>query len=63
MVLESRLADLLQGQAKKFIHGFNAEHLNLGLLSGFLELRNLALNPEPVDELMLGSDLPFVLKA
>ena len=22
-----------------------------------------ALNPEPVDELMLGSDLPFVLKA
>ena len=23
-------ADLLQGQAKKFIHGFNAEHLNLG---------------------------------
>ncbi|CAE7871789.1 Ank2 [Symbiodinium microadriaticum] len=63
MVLESRLADLLQGQAKKFIHGFNAEHLNLGLLSGFLELRNLALNPEPVDDLLLGSDLPFVLKA
>lgn len=63
MVLESRLAELLQGQAKKFINGFNAEHLNLGLLSGFLELRNLALNPEPLDELFLGSDLPFVVKA
>ncbi|CAK9113775.1 Vacuolar protein sorting-associated protein 13a [Durusdinium trenchii] len=63
MVLESRLAELLQGQAKKFINGFNAEHLNLGLLSGFLELRNLALNPEPIDELLLGSDLPFVVKA
>lgn len=62
MVLESRLAELLQGQAKKFISGFNAEHLNLGLLSGFLELRNLALNPEPFDELFLGSDLPFVVK-
>ena len=24
-------AELLQGQAKKFIHGFNAEHLNLGV--------------------------------
>ncbi|CAJ1449426.1 unnamed protein product, partial [Effrenium voratum] len=63
MVLEGRLADLLQGQAKKFINGFNAEHLSLGLLSGYLELRNLALNPEPLDELLLGSDLPFVVKA
>ena len=27
-------AELLQGQAKKFISGFNAEHLNLGQNAG-----------------------------
>ena len=36
-------ADLLQGQAKKFIHGFNAEHLNLG---GGKELKSVHMSSQ-----------------
>ncbi|CAE8679301.1 unnamed protein product, partial [Polarella glacialis] len=63
MVFENRLAELLQDQAKKFLHGFSSEQLHLGLLSGQIELRNLALNPAPLDDLLLSTEMPFVVKA
>jgi hypothetical protein len=63
MVFEGRVAEMLQNQASRFLRGFAAEHLRLGLLSGRLELRGLSLNPEPLDALLLESEIPLVMKA
>lgn len=63
MVFEGRIVDMLQAQASRFIRGFKSEQLRLGLLSGSLELRGLALNPDPLDELCMDAEIPFVVKA
>jgi len=63
MVFEGRIAEMLQNQASRFLRGFSAEQLKLGLLSGRLELCGLALNAEPLDALLLESEIPLVMKA
>lgn len=63
MVFESRIAELLRNQASRFLRGFSAEQLQLGLLNGRLGLTGLTLNPEPLDTLLLESEVPLVLKA
>lgn len=63
MVLEARIAELLQNQASRFLQGFSADQLQLGLLSGRIELQRLGLNPDPFDEALLALELPLVLKA
>lgn len=40
-----------------------AEQLRVGILSGRLGLCNLTLNPEPLDALLLESEIPLVVKA
>jgi len=54
---------MLQNQASRFLRGFSFEQMRLGLLSGRLELHSLALNPEPLDALLLESEIPLVVKA
>jgi len=63
MVFEGRIAEMLQNQASRFLRGFSADQLKLGLLSGRLELVGLALNAEPLDSLLLESEVPLVMKA
>lgn len=63
MVFEGRIAEMLQNQASRFLRGFSSDQLRLGLLSGRLELHSLALNTEPMDALLLESEIPLVVKA
>jgi len=63
MVFEGRIADMLQNQASRFLRGFTAEQIRIGLLKGRLELAGLALNPEPLDVLFMESEIPLVMKA
>mmetsp|Transcript_38013 Transcript_38013/g.88856 ORF Transcript_38013/g.88856 Transcript_38013/m.88856 type:complete len:2604 (-) Transcript_38013:319-8130(-) len=63
MVFEGRIADMLQNQASRFLRGFTAEQIRIGLLKGRLELQGLALNPEPLDVLFMESEIPLVMKA
>lgn len=63
MVFEGRIAEMLQNQASRFLRGFSAEQLRIGLISGRLELHSLALNPEPLDALLLESEIPLMMKA
>jgi len=63
MVFEGRVAEMLQNQASRFLRGFTSDQLKLGLVTGRLELRNLALNPEPFDALLLESEVPLIMKA
>lgn len=62
MVFENKLADLLQTSASYFLHGFSADQLRIGVLRGCLEFCNLTLNPEPLDTLLVESEVPFSLK-
>lgn len=63
MVFESLIPEMLQNQASRFLRGFSGDQLKVGLLSGRVELQGLALNPEPLDSLLLESEIPLIMKA
>jgi Vacuolar sorting-associated protein 13, N-terminal/N-terminal region of Chorein or VPS13 len=63
MVIKSKIYDFLKKNIGEYIYGFEKNQLDVGLLSGHIELSNVNFRPEKVNELLVGLGFPIHIKA
>jgi hypothetical protein len=62
-MIRRRVYAALKDTLAKFIMNFNEEQLNVGLISGDVEMKNLILNADVVNAILSEQNLPIQLKA
>lgn len=63
MVIKSKIYDFLKKNLGEYLYGFEKNQLDVGLLSGHIELVNVNFRPDKVNELMARQGLPVHIKA
>jgi hypothetical protein len=62
-MINEKVYSYLEKYLKKYLIGFNKEQLDVGLLSGSIELKEINLNAVSINKLFEKYKLPFALKA
>lgn len=63
MVIKSKIYDFLKKNLGEYLYGFEKNQLDVGLLSGRIELVNVNFRPDKVNELLASQGLPVHIKA
>jgi hypothetical protein len=62
-MLKRKLFGALKDTLSKFVYNFKEEMIEVGLLSGKIELKDLIIKPNPVNEIFSKMNSPIRLKA
>jgi len=54
---------LLKDSLNNFVYDFNEERLEVGLISGIIELKDLVIKPDAVNSVLSKANQPIRLKA
>lgn len=63
MVIKSKIYEFLKENLGEYLYGFEKNQLDVGLLSGRIELVNVNFRPDKVNELLGSQGLPIHIKA
>ncbi|OMJ75937.1 hypothetical protein SteCoe_24833 [Stentor coeruleus] len=63
MVIKSKIYDFLKKNLGEYLYGFEKNQLDVGLLSGHIDLVNVNFRPDKVNELLGSHGLPVHIKA
>lgn len=63
MVIKSKIYDFLKKNLGEYLYGFEKNQLDVGLLSGHIDLVNVNFRPDKVNELLGSHGLPIHIKA
>ena len=63
MVIKSKIYDFLKKNLGEYLYGFQKNQLDVGLLSGHIDLVNVNFRPSKVNQLLGTLGLPITLKA
>ena len=63
MVIKSKIYDFLKKNLGEYLYGFEKNQLDVGLLSGHIELVNVNFRPDKVNELLGSLGFPVQIKA
>ena len=62
-MLRRRVYNALKSTLSEFLYGFTEDKIEIGILSGKIELRNFIVKPNKVNELFKKLNAPIALKA
>lgn len=63
MVIKSKIYDFLKKNLGEYLYGFQKNQLDVGLLSGHIDLVNVNFRPDKVNQLLGSLGLPITIKA
>jgi Vacuolar sorting-associated protein 13, N-terminal/N-terminal region of Chorein or VPS13 len=63
MVIKSKIYDFLKKNLGEYLYGFQKNQLDVGLLSGHIDLVNVNFRPDKVNQLLGALGLPIQIKA
>ena len=63
MVIKSKIYEFLKKNLGEYLYGFQKNQLDVGLLSGHIDLVNVNFRPDKVNELLGSLGLPIQIKA
>ncbi|OMJ68812.1 hypothetical protein SteCoe_33633 [Stentor coeruleus] len=63
MVIKSKIYDFLKKNLGEYLYGFQKNQLDVGLLSGHIDLVNVNFRPDKVNQLLGTLGLPITIKA
>ncbi|OMJ83156.1 hypothetical protein SteCoe_16010 [Stentor coeruleus] len=63
MVIKSKIYDFLKKNLGEYLYGFEKNQLDVGLLSGHIDLVNVNFRPDKVNEFLGSQGLPIHIKA
>ena len=62
-MLKRRVYNALKAKLSEFLYGFTEDTIEIGILSGKIELKNLSVRPNKVNEIFKKGNVPIALKA
>jgi len=62
-MLRRRVYNALKDKLSEFLYGFTEDKIEIGLLSGRIELKNLIVKPKKVNEIFEKGNIPISMKA
>lgn len=62
-MLKKRVYNALKAKLSEFLYGFTEDTIEIGILSGKIELKNLIVRPNKVNEIFKRGNIPISLKA
>jgi len=62
-MIKRRVYALLKDSLNNFVYDFNEERLEVGLISGIIELKDLVIKPDAVNSVLSKANQPIRLKA
>jgi len=62
-MIKRKVYALLKDSLNKFVYDFNEERLEVGLISGIIELKDLVIKPDAVNAVLSKANQPIRLKA
>lgn len=62
-MLKRRVYNALKAKLSEFLYGFTEDTIEIGILSGKIELKNLIVRPNKVNEIFKKGNVPIALKA
>ena len=54
---------MLKDTLKEYFYGFKEDQIDVGLISGNIELKDILIKPAPINKLLESQNLPIRLKA
>jgi hypothetical protein len=62
-MLKRRVYNALKAKLSEFLYGFTEDKIEIGILTGKIELKNLIVRPNKVNEIFKKGNVPIALKA
>lgn len=62
-MIKRKVYALLKDSLNNFVYDFNEERLEVGLISGIIELKDLVIKPDAVNAVLSKANQPIRLKA
>ena len=61
-MIKSLIFNQINKYLKDYLYGFDKHQIEVGLLNGHLEMKNVNLKPDKINTLLTESEIPLVLK-
>ena len=62
-MFKRKIYDGLKTKLSEFLYGFSEDKIEIGILSGKIELKNLIVKPNKVNEIFKKGNVPLSMKA